>query len=117
MKPDKRECLYCGKDITDKRLSAKFCKDAHRKAFERNSDNPVKRTNVIKADKLRDSLTNTDKTFYDRAMNEWGEPYYYFDGELREGVCRLCEKKFTTNLSLNRYCSYEHYNKDLAGKS
>jgi hypothetical protein len=61
---------------------------------------------------LRDSLTKTDKTFFDRAIRDFGYPYYNYDSFLKEGTCIFCKKPFKTNLSLNRYCSYQHYADD-----
>lgn len=120
MKPDKNTCLNCGKQISSK---AKYCSDKCRKAYSRKSDiNPDKlnpdtdKTQVgqPKSDTFRDSLTKTDKTFYDRAMDLWGEPYYKFrPGEEREAKCGFCGEKFKTTLSLNKYCSYQHYHQSL----
>ena len=87
--------------------------------MQENPDKPNPDTS--KPDKFRDGLTTTDKTFYDRAMRDFGEPYYRFnqldkDGEpiMRELKCAQCGKSFTTTLSLNKYCSYEHYHESLA---
>ena len=60
-------------------------------------------------DDLRSTLTKTDKTFYDRAMKDFNEPYYRFNGQLRKLKCSFCAEVFSTNLSLNRYCTYQHY--------
>lgn len=61
-------------------------------------------------------LTKTDQTFYDRAMRDFGKPYYRFnETPVREKICDMgrCGKKFKTTLSLLRYCSYEHYSQTI----
>lgn len=60
-------------------------------------------------DITRTELTATDKTFYDRAMKDFNEPYYNFNSSERTLKCAYCGKEYTTCLSLNRYCCYEHY--------
>lgn len=124
MKPDKNTCLNCGKEIG---LRAKYCSDKCTKAYKRNSDK-LGQNGPIKSDKtnsdtentqlghevghdedLRSTLTKTDKTFYDRAMKDFGEPYYRFGGELKKAKCGFCGDHYTTTLSLNKYCSYSHY--------
>lgn len=57
----------------------------------------------------RSKLTKCDKTFYDRAMKHFERPYYNFNGNLRKEKCAYCGADYTTNLSLNKYCSYQHY--------
>lgn len=123
MKPDKVTCDNCGKEIG----GGRWCSDKCRKAYGRKSDklgqnvqekadksNPD--TDILQVghgpgqiDELRASLTKTDKTFYDRAMKDFGEPYYNFTGELKKSKCGFCSEAYTTNLSLNKYCSYNHY--------
>lgn len=133
MRPDKKVCLYCGKEIDGKKL---YCDDAHRMAFKRQSeqepeqkDNP--NTNKVEQilpeqaeteqpeQSLRDSLTKTDKTFYDRAMKDFREPYYHF-GEIpvTKKVCDRgdCKQTFKTTLRLLRYCSYDHYTRTISGR-
>lgn len=122
MKPDKRTCTNCGKDISDRSARAKFCSDKCTKAFKRNSDIKSDKTNSdteLGQDNsdnanLRDQLNKTDRTFYDRAIKDFGEPYYNFElDNVRDGKCAYCEAKFKTTLALNRYCSYEHYSNGL----
>ncbi len=61
-------------------------------------------------------LTKSDKTFYDRAMRDFGKPYYNFDAALREEKCirEGCGAKFETNMSLLRYCSYQHFSDTIS---
>lgn len=76
---------------------------------------PKKEQSVTK-DTFRETLTKTDKTFYDRALRDFkGDPYYKFTDDLREAECDKCGVKFKTGLSLLRYCSYEHYNQTIKG--
>lgn len=124
MKPDKVTCNNCGIQI----LKGKWCSDKCRKAYSRKSDNPDTQVGqksdilVNKSDKInpdtdktdnpditRTNLTATDKTFYDRAMKDFNEPYYNFNSSERTLKCAYCGKEYTTCLSLNRYCCYEHY--------
>lgn len=121
MKPDKLVCGNCGKEIP----KGKWCSDKCRMANKRTKkpEQIIPNTNKSlpeqpneqkpEQDDFRASLTKTDKTFYDRAMKDFGEPYYRFGGDLRKGVCGFCGAKFTTTLALNRYCSYEHYRLSL----
>lgn len=131
MKPDTNKCLNCNKEISSK---AKFCSDKCRKAYSRNPDNKSDKTNPDtpeiqvgqpKSDKpehepgFRATLTKTDKTYYDRAMRDMGEPYYRFFGVPEHEVTCVreqCDAKFTTTLSLCRYCSYEHYKETISGR-
>lgn len=131
MKPDKVSCLYCRKEL-DGKANKKFCSNAHRMAFVRvKSSNPHKtehlpaqtepeqqgssienpRGNTFDGNpNIPGDLTATDRTFYDRAMKDFGEPYYRFgEKQLEDKVCIYCGKKFRTTLSLLRYCSYNHY--------
>lgn len=131
MKPDKIVCQNCGKQIP----KGKWCSDKCRKAYGRNSDNsdikvgqksdkPSIKSDKIKSDTdilasrteldVRPKLTKTDKTFYDRAMKDFGEPYYNFDDKARELKCAWCGKPFTTHLSMNRYCSFAHYKEAIS---
>lgn len=116
MKPDKVSCLNCGDQIT----KGKWCSDKCRKAYARNPDKQADKTNpdtdksqvgqpTRTNDEFRETLTKTDKTFYDRAIKDFGEPYYNFDWEKREGTCAFCKSKYMTCLRLNRFCSYEHF--------
>lgn len=73
------------------------------------TENNVTRTELGQIDFMREDLAKTDQTFYDRAMKDFGEPYYRFGGQKKEGVCAYCSKPFQTTLALNRYCGYEHY--------
>lgn len=136
MRPDKQACRNCSKEID----RGKWCSDKCRKAYGRKSDNPdtkpgqkpdksksdtqngqSRTKSKLPADlaKLRDSLTKTDKTFFDRAIKDFQEPgkapdpYYRFDGKLRKADCAYCGEEYQTNLNLNRYCSYQHYSKAL----
>lgn len=124
MKPDNNKCLYCGIEISNK---AKFCTDAHRKAYSRNSDKPNSDTDkeqVGQKSDIRDTLTKTDKTFYDRndgidehgIMGIVGKDYYYFDAPLRDEECLHCGDKFQTNMKMLRFCSLNHYKDALAGR-
>ena len=124
MKPDKTVCLYCNTQIA----RGKYCSDAHRMAYKREHKgeqttppNPNKPEQIKpeheaeQKNEQREQLTKTDKTFYDRAIKDFGEPYYNFSNELREVTCDRCRKKFKTGLSLNRYCSYTHYSETITG--
>lgn len=115
MKPDKLLCQNCQKEIP----RGKWCSDKCRKAYARNPD---KKPDISKPDTdksqvgqivysgdIPSNITKTDKTFYDRAMKDFGEPYYNFNGRLRKEECRKCGKKFDTRLSLLKFCSYGHY--------
>lgn len=127
MKPDKIMCQNCSKQIA----RGRWCSDKCRKSFNRKSDtNPDKlKSDIEKSDKidfttspevsLGFKLTETDKTFYNRAMKDFGEPYYGFGEHTKERECILpsCGKKFKTSLSLLKYCSYKHYTDALARKS
>lgn len=116
MKPDKIVCLYCGTQIN----KGKYCSDAHRMAYKRQPeqiDNPNTNKPEQKVpEQSNPNMTTTDKTFYDRAMRDFGEPYYNFDSELRENDCAQCKKKYKTRLALNKYCSYEHYKEAITPK-
>ena len=126
MKPDKIVCRNCGKQID----RGTWCSDKCRMAFKRKPEQKAEHEQPEHEQKpeqtqpeqpeseqpeqnLRDTLSKTDKTFYDRAMKEWGEPYYKFSEVKRTVVCAQCGGKFTTSLSLNRYCSYGHYRESL----
>jgi hypothetical protein len=129
MKPEPNKCLNCGKEVSTR---AKYCSDKCTKAHKRNSDKlgqkeslnsdisahnsdkselgqPNSDTLSAELKELRDSLTKTDKTFFDRAIRDFKNPYYNYSSPLKEDTCGLCGKDFKTNLSLNRYCSYAHY--------
>jgi len=131
MKPDINYCTNCKKEVS---LRAKYCSDKCRKQYERKSDklgHEVGQNVQIKSDKsnsdtlkttnsdklelsaelqdFRDSLSKTDKTFFDRAMKTFNEPYYNFISPLRKAKCVICNKEYQTTLSLNRFCSYQHY--------
>lgn len=69
-----------------------------------------------KSDTFLDSLTKTDKSFYDRAIRDFKEPYYKFGETERTEKCLQCDSEFKTTLSMLRFCSYEHYSDALAGK-
>lgn len=128
MKPDKKTCLNCTEEVSNR---AKFCSDKCRKQYERNSDKTTPelghlsdleaKTELGQAnsdkDEFRATLTKTDKTFYDRALRDFKEPYYRFgETEATEKVCSRCGEKFKTSLALLKYCSYEHYSDTIAGK-
>lgn len=128
MKPDKNTCLNCGKQIGSR---AKYCSDKCRMAYARNPNKQdaepeqITNPNTNKGeqnvpeqptrtnDSLRSTLSKTDKTFYDRAMKDFGEPYYNFDWAEREAKCGYCGAKYKTMLRLNRYCSYQHYSQAI----
>lgn len=130
MKPDKVICQNCGEQIE----KGKWCSDKCRKAHGRKSDNPDTRvgqnpdktnpdTDILQVgqaksdkDEFRASLTKTDKTFYDRAMRDYKEPYYKFGSPVKEVICLHCWNKFKTSLSMLRFCSYDHYSDALSGK-
>ncbi len=124
MKPDKNTCLNCSKGISPR---ATYCSDKCTKAYKRNSDkrsdkpnsdnpkNELGHTNSDKDD-FRASLTKTDKTFYDRALRDFGEPYYRFDAPLKKDNCARCKTPFNTRMSLLIYCSYEHYSAAISGR-
>lgn len=134
MKPDRVACQYCGKEL-DGKANKKFCSDAHRMAFVRvkgsKANKPehlpeqmepeqqiegVEKHGEIQFDVNPNKLTKTDKTFYARAMRDFGEPYYRFGEKIHEEVCKFCDKGFRTSLSLLAYCCYNHYRDSLAGK-
>lgn len=130
MKPDTLHCKNCGKDIN----KGTWCSDKCRMAFKRKGEQKPEQTqgeheqNVPeqpKSDKpehepgFRSTLTKTDKTYYDRAMRDMGEPYYRFFGVPEHEVTCVreqCGAKFTTTLNLCRYCSYEHYKQTVSGR-
>lgn len=124
MKPDLITCNNCGKPI----VRGKWCSDKCRMAFKRiepeqklnpNTNKPEQiEPEHIKVEQpeqktLRDSLTKCDRTFFDRAMRDFHEPYYIFTDTLRDIICGFCGEKAKTGLSLNKYCSYDHYSKSL----
>lgn len=123
MKPDKVVCLNCGQQIQ----KGKWCSDKCRKAFARNPDKTDaradKKSDISKSDTENSQvgqnpdkyskLNKTDKSFYDRAMKDFGEPYYKFENEEQELECGYCHKEYKTTLKLNRYCCYNHYSKSL----
>lgn len=124
MKPDKNICLNCRTEIS---LRAKYCSDKCRKQYERNPDKRSDITNPdtdksqvgqTKSDTFRDSLTKTDKTFYDRAMRDFKEPYYKFDFDepIQKKECAKCGNNFKTRLHLLIYCSYDHYAQTIGGR-
>lgn len=90
-----------------------------RKGEQKDNPNTNKHEQIVPEQQgeqtLRDSLTKTDKTFYDRAMKDFGEPYYHFQGTLKKNKCGFCGKAYSTNLTLNKYCSYQHYRESLSG--
>lgn len=132
MKPDTRNCLQCGKEIS----RGKFCTPKHKMAYRRNT--PTVTESVTNSENVtvgsvtnetvthpehepgfRAKLTKTDKTYYDRAMKDMSEPYYHFLGvpEHDETCIRLgCGAKFRTTLSMCRYCSYAHYKETISGR-
>lgn len=119
MKPDALICNNCGIQIA----RGKWCSDACRKAYSRNPDkksdisNPdtdklevgQPKSDIDDTNTFRASLTVTDKTFYDRALRDFGKPYYRFTDNIREEKCLFCGEKFRTGLAMLRFCSYEHY--------
>lgn len=123
MKPNKNLCLNCNKEIGSR---AKYCSDKCRKAYTRNPDKRSDKTNPdtdklevgqTKSDTFRDSLTKTDKTFYDRAMRDFKEPYYNFNQiPERAEKCLQCGTTFKTTMIMLRYCSYNHYSDAIAGR-
>lgn len=131
MKPDKKTCLNCGKEIEGKKM---YCDDACRMAFKRQPEqtsnpNTNKPEHLVpeqpnpNKDEFRATLTKTDKTFYDRAIRDFSgdKNYYRFtgdnnDGKLQERVCLNCGDKFKTLMPLLKYCSYEHYSETIGGK-
>ena len=126
MRPDKQTCKNCGKEIEGKKT---YCDDACRMAFKRNPNKQPEQNNnpnTNKAEQIepeqsnpnndmdfRSSLTETDKTFYDRAMKDFGEPYYYFGNNTHQEKCIRCSKSFKTTLNALRFCSYQHYTEEL----
>jgi hypothetical protein len=142
MKPDIQFCKWCGNSL-EGREGKEFCKDSHRKAYKRNpdkapiiadnvrvsvqdiadiSENEIIADNADKSEEdtpelsLRDTLSKCDKTFFDRAMRDFNDPYYRFSEDHRKIICGFCGEKATTSLSLNRYCSYAHYKASISGK-
>ena len=117
MKPDKNVCLNCGKEISQR---AKYCSDRCTKAYKRNSDKKGpevgQNSDIPQLGQVKSDMTETDQTFYDRAMKDFGEPYYKFGESEREETCLQCDKKFKTTLSMLRFCSYKHYSDALAGR-
>lgn len=120
MKPDEVTCQNCGKQIA----KGKWCSDKCRMAFKRKPEQKPK-PNTNKGEQtipeqhspnIRDSLTKTDQTFYDRAMRDFEKPYYNFSDELREEECLHCGDKFKTSMAMLRFCSYQHYSDALSGK-
>lgn len=128
MKPDKFTCQNCGKQIA----KGKWCSDKCRMAFKRNPNKSEQKPeheqpeHTEKGEQTlpeqptrteppeREELSKTDKTFYDRAMKDFNEPYYYFhELPLTTRNCLRCGKEFKTTLRLLRYCSYNHYRKAL----
>lgn len=93
------------------------------KANKPEHEQPKTRTNVPEqtnpnTDEFRATLTKTDKTFYDRAMRDFKEPYYRFSNKVHDETCIMqsCKSKFRTSLAVLKYCSYEHYSQSIAGK-
>jgi hypothetical protein len=127
MKPDRKICRNCGKEIDGKKT---YCDDACRMAFKRNKPEHLDNPNTNKAEQnepeqaeseqpeqMRDFLTKTDKTFYDRAMLDFGEPYYNFlEKPVYSATCLRCRNKFKTTLGMLRFCSYQHYSASLSGR-
>jgi len=75
-----------------------------------NDNNPNKANKILEKYGVdRSKLTKTDKTFFDRAMRVFNQPYYNFTSPLKKAKCVICNKEYQTNLSLNRFCSYQHY--------
>lgn len=121
MRPDKITCQNCGKQID----RGKWCSDKCRMAFKRKEPEQNKPEHEQKVEHSipeqpeseqseQDlNLTKADQTFYDRAMRDFGEPYYYFSDVVQEKKCANCNTKFKTSLRLNRYCSYKHYQETL----
>lgn len=129
MKPDKVTCNNCGKPIP----KGKWCSDKCRMAFKRTQlgeqpeqitnpntnkgeqilpeqPNPNKPEQLGEHEQLRAKLNKTDRTFFDRAIRDFKEPYYRFElDKLREGKCVHCGDSYKTTLPLNKYCSYQHY--------
>lgn len=93
------KCLYCNKEVSDK---AKYCSDAHRKAYTRRTkagQNPDKRDPDIQPGHI-EGLTRTDALF------ETSKPgYYTFTANRWERECFMCDKKFKTSLQLLKVCS------------
>lgn len=125
MKPDKITCQNCGKQIQ----KGKWCSDKCRMALKRQGEQKPEHSvpeheqmmeNIQPEQKFdmdedsRATLTKTDQTFFDRAMEDFGEPYYNFNSSVQEKSCTFCGKRFTTMLSMNKNCSYEHYSQSLA---
>lgn len=128
MKPDRVVCQNCGKEIDRGKWCSDKCRMANKRTakpeqstakVEQNTNpntnkgehlNPEQLENEQpEQDTFRASLTKTDKTFYDRAMRDFKNPYYNFDAELHEEKCLFCGEKFKTRLRMGRFCSYEHY--------
>lgn len=117
MKADPVFCNNCGVEIPKGKWCSDKCRMANKRTKKPEQISP--NTNKILPEQakveqpeqndFRASLTKTDKTFYDRALKDFGRPYYYYTDNLQEKNCELCRAKFKTGLPLNRYCSYKHY--------
>lgn len=148
MKPDKTTCGNCGKDIPKGKWCSDKCRMANKRTPKPEQNVPEQAPKQSKPEQIVEkgeqtrtrtqgsgagkhgktsgpdnsnnyaSLTATDWTFYDRAMRDFGEPYYIFDQPVNERKCIMpsCGKRFTTQMSLLNYCSYDHYTQAIAGR-
>ncbi len=103
------KCLYCDKDISDK---AKYCSEAHRKAYQRRTQaGQIPNPDSQKPTRTWDfDLTRTDLAF---EKNKPG--YYNFTDELHKRKCMTCGKDFKTRLKLLNFCSPQHMEDALNG--
>lgn len=138
MKPDRINCQNCSKEIARGKWCSDKCRMANKRVQKLVDSMPkpehIPKSNINKveqivpeqseneqpeqSDDFRSTLCKTDKTFYDRAMKDFKEPYYKFETELKDSVCILesCGAKFKTSLRMLRFCSYQHYSDALSGR-
>lgn len=105
-----KKCLYCGEEFTAKRDSARFCKPAHKVAYNREikQGEQPEQIQPEQLPRTESWMTSTDKLF------EAQKPSYYTFSERKfSKVCslskwNLCKKSFDTHLELLRFCCPEH---------
>ena len=106
-------CLFCDKKISDR---AKYCTEAHRKAYVRRTkvgQEPGQNDPDIATRTFDFELTRTDRLFEDFKPN-----YYNFSEKVFDKECLICSKKFKTRLQLAKTCSPAHFKEmmDFSGE-
>lgn len=95
-------CLFCNKDLATDNPKARYCSEAHSKAYRRKTQSgqePGQNDPDI-VTRTIPGLTRTDQLFENLKPG-----YYRFSDDTRTIACLQCGKQFKTHLKLLRQCS------------